>query len=126
MSCDHWNAHKTSPDIVQLAEDWATTPRPDWADPDDRLYQWLHSDPDRCLSAICAIAQIAQSPETLAILAAGPLEDFLGTHGEQYFDTIRTIAHNQPRFLQVLQGVWKGPMSTVLWQRVRAVCAGRI
>jgi len=126
MSFDYWNSYKTSPDMVRLAEDWATTPRPDWAASDEHLYHLLHSDPDRCLSAICAIAQTTESSETLTSLAAGPLEDFLGAQGEQYFDIVKALAHEHPRFLKLLQGVWQGSMSKILWQRIRAVCACRL
>jgi hypothetical protein len=75
---------------------------------------------------ICAIAQVTDEPEILARLAAGPLEDFLGAHGNSYFDTIRDLAHTYPRFHHVLSGVWQGSMPKVLWQKIRAVCAGRV
>src|SRR4051794_34708526 len=108
MPCDHWNLFRSSPEIAQLAEDLATKPAGEWTDADERLTQWLHHEPDRALSTICAIAKITDDVETLSVLAAGPLEDFLGIHGAEYFDTIRALAHDHPRFHAVLCGVWQG------------------
>lgn len=126
MSRDHWNAWKTSPELAQLAEDYSTTPRPDWTDTDDLLNHWLNDEPDLALSAICAIIQSGCDMKTLHALAAGPLEAFLTAHGEQYIDTIRTLASGHDLFFKTLCCVWQGGMSKVLWQKVRAICAGRL
>ena len=122
---EYWYWQKRWPNLARFAEDWATTPRPDWSSSDDLIYQWLDSDPDRCLAAICAVVQITDEPDIIANLAAGPLEDFLGRHGETYIEVIKELSRTQPRFLAVLSGVWRGSMTTLIWRQVEAICVGR-
>lgn len=43
-------------------------------------------------------------------LAAGPLEDFLGRHGEQYLDVFHALALRERALREVLDGVWQGSM----------------
>lgn len=126
MSIDHWSAFRSFPEIYELAEYWATTPRPDWTDCDDRLYRWLRNEPDKGLATICAIAQITEDPETLSSLAAGPLEDFLCIHGEQVLLPICNLAREHDLFRDLLGGVWQLSMSKVFYQKIRAIAAGRI
>jgi len=81
MALDYWNSYHTDLELRELAEDWATQPKPDWTAADDRLLDWMHSNPDRALAAICAIAQISDDSQRLASLAAGPLENLLCIQG---------------------------------------------
>ena len=122
---EYWNWQNRWPDLAQFAEDWATTPRPDWSSADDLIYGWLDSDPDRGLAAICAVAQLTDQPEIIASLAAGPLEDFLGRHGETHIEVIKELSRTQPSFFPVLTGVWQGSMLTLIWRQVEAICIGR-
>jgi hypothetical protein len=122
---DYWNAFRTDPEIRQLAEAWVTAPRPDWTDADDLLYRWFHTAPEKALAVICAAARIAP-PDLLSSLAAGPLEDWLCHHGESRLDCIKALAHAHPAFRELVGGVWQNQMSKVLYQKVRAIAAGRL
>lgn len=121
---EYWNWQNRWSELAQFAEDWVTTPRPDWSPADDLIHGWLDSDPDRCLAAICAVAQLTDEPEIVAFLAAGPLEDFLGRHREAYMPVIKMLALEHQRFLEVLAGVWRGSMTTAVWRQVEAICIG--
>lgn len=77
-----WSAWQTSPEIRELAEAWLTKREGEWTDDDERLYSILHSEPDRVLSVMFAAIQLTDDKQILGGLAAGPLEDFLGVHGE--------------------------------------------
>jgi hypothetical protein len=113
-----WNTWRTSPEIQEMAEAWLTKREQDWTDDHERLYGMMHSDPDRALATILAIMQMTDDMELLFDLAAGPFEDFLGAHGETYVDTIHTLALEQRRLREVLDGVWQGAMPKLIWRRI--------
>lgn len=113
-----WNAWRTDCAVREMAEEWVTTPRPDWTDGDDRFYQLLHESPDRALSVIFAMMQITDDEWIHANIAAGPLEDFLGSHGEAYIDGFHKLAHQERRLRELLDGVWQGRMSIAVWRRI--------
>ncbi|HED35053.1 MAG TPA: hypothetical protein ENJ08_12715 [Gammaproteobacteria bacterium] len=52
------------------------------------------------------------------VLAAGPLEDLLAKKGEFYINEIETLSRQDPKFKDLLGGVWQNEMSESLWQRV--------
>lgn len=113
-----WDAWRSDLDIQEMAESWITTPRPDWTKDDDKLYQTLHTEPDKALSVIFAMMQLTDDPKCHADIAAGPLEDFLGAHGETYVDGFHALALQERRLREVLDGVWQGSMSKIVWRRV--------
>ncbi|GAB5562581.1 MAG: hypothetical protein SynsKO_42280 [Synoicihabitans sp.] len=76
---------------------------------------------DEWLQAIVVIAKKTEDGRHDALLAAGMLEDFLGQHGEEYFDTVAELARRWPRFRHLLGGVWKGRMKKGLWHRIEAI-----
>jgi len=100
-----WDAWHSSPDIRELAEAWLTKKAGDWTEDDERLYGILHSDPDRALAVIFAAMQLIDDAGILGALAAGPLEDFLGAHGEAYLPVFQTLALRHQRLREVLDGV---------------------
>ena len=58
------------------------------------------------------------SNKVIEVLAAGPLEDLLANDGEKYIDEIETLARKDPKFNNLLGGVWQNAMSDSLWERV--------
>jgi hypothetical protein len=54
-------------------------------------------------------------------LAAGPLEDLLSVAGEEYIEIIEEEARRNPKFNDLLGGVWQNTMSNAVWQRITAV-----
>ena len=49
---------------------------------------------------------------TLAYIAAGPLEDLIVQHGEQFMDRIELEAGREPKVRRALRGVWGRPILT--------------
>lgn len=107
-----------------------TKPQGQWTDDDERLYALFEKlpgrvlNPDLGLATIFAIMQMTDDRWVLTNLAAGPLEDFLGTQGETYIDTIHTLALKHPRLREVLRGVWEGRMSKEVWHRIEVLKTG--
>jgi len=113
-----WYAWHSSPDIRELAEAWLTKKAGDWTEDDERLYGILHSDPERTLAVIFAAMQLTDDAGILGGLAAGPLEDFLGVHGEAYLPVFHTLALQHQRLREVLDGVWQGSMPKQGWHKI--------
>jgi hypothetical protein len=113
-----WNAWKTEPALRELAERWLTQPAGEWMEESVELYRLIDQDPDRALKVIFCAAQLTAEPLILANLAAGPLEDFLGRHGEQYLDVFHTLALRERALREVLDGVWQGSMPKRVWHRI--------
>jgi hypothetical protein len=113
-----WNAWRENPTVQQMAEAYITKPPADWTVDDEQFYQLLHSQPDEALATILAVMQLTNDQTVLASLAAGPLEDFLGRHGEVYLDTIHALALEHRRLREVLNHVWQGSMTKSVWRRI--------
>jgi len=113
-----WNAWRNSSEIRELAEGWLTKPDREWSSDADAFYGLLHDEPDKALSAIFCAMQLTDDQRVLGGLAAGPLEDFLGVHGEEYVDAFHTLALEHRRLREVLDGVWQGAMPKRVWHRI--------
>ena len=121
---DHWNAFHLDSEVRRAAEDYITAPDPSLLF--DSLYGWINTERDCALAMICAVAQITDDGAILDALAAGPLEDLLCVHGEAMLDTIRVLAREHLIFRSLVRGVWQNSMPKVLYQKVRAIGAGRL
>jgi hypothetical protein len=115
---DLWNVWRANPAIQQMAEAYVTKPLANWTDDDERLYQLIDSRPDDAFAAILAAMQLTDDQTVLANLGAGPLEDFLGKHGENYLDTVHALALEHRRLREVLNNVWQGSMTKSVWRRI--------
>jgi hypothetical protein len=78
--------------------------------------------PDRQWQFILAAVAHA-TDEELGPIAAGPVEHLLGKHGDRYIDEVERRAASDPKFAQMLLGVWKHQMSDAVWARVQALKA---
>jgi hypothetical protein len=77
--------------------------------------------PDRGLEASRAALAACESPEEVAGVAAGPLEDLIAQHGPALIDEIEALAARAPRFAYALTGVWpQGKEGSLLWARIEA------
>ena len=90
----------------------------DWTEDDEQLSRILHSDPDSALAAILGMMQTTDDPKIHGAIAAGPLEDFLGIHGERYLDVFHSLALEHARLREVLDGVWQGSMPKGVWHKI--------
>lgn len=52
---------------------------------------------------------------TLDLLAAGPLENFVSFHGQEWIETIELHARDNPRFQTLLAGVWQSDTPDEVW-----------
>jgi hypothetical protein len=61
------------------------------------------------------------SDDELGYIAAGPIEHLLGKYGETYIEKVEQRAQADPKFGQMLAGVWKYMMTDEVWARVEAL-----
>ena len=113
-----WNTWRTSPQVREAAEAWITKREGNWTEDHEKLAGLIHSNPDSALATIFAVMQMTDDDKLLGSLAAGPLEDFLGVHGEAYIDAVHALALEHRRLREVLDGVWQGAMPKRVWHRI--------
>lgn len=58
-------------------------------------------------------------------VAAGPLEDLLGIHGERFIDRIEAAALADRRFAWALAGMYQFTMTDDVWDRVQDIVSRR-
>jgi hypothetical protein len=85
----------------------------------EAIYDLIIGRPDLVLRFVDAVMDAGPSPLQEGALAAGPLEDLLGSHGEAMIDDIELKARREPRFRRLLTGVWQNAMSDAIWERVQ-------
>lgn len=66
-------------------------------------------------------AEMDLTIEQAAFFAAGPVEDILGQHGDDFIDRLEAAAGTQPRMRLFVAGVWRGRMSDAIWGRLVAL-----
>lgn len=86
----------------------------------EKFEELSDKEPELCWSLILAVLDRKPSEKVTGMLAAGPLEDLLGSHGEQLIERVEERARNDPAFRHLLGGVWQGGMSDEIWTRVQA------
>lgn len=81
--------------------------------------------PPLALAAIRAMLAVCDSPERVAEVAAGPLEDLVAENGPAVIDALEALAATAPRFAYALTGVWqRGHEAPLLWARIEAARRG--
>ena len=78
------------------------------------------TDPECYWRMILLILSLNQDNVIVENLSAGPLENLLAKHGNQFIDRIETEARRNPRFTFLLGGVWQNATSDDIWARVEA------
>jgi hypothetical protein len=79
--------------------------------------------PAHAWEAILKIVADPRGEPYLGHLAAGPVEDLLTHHGEQFIEQVEAAARKDPTFARMLAGVNKFMMSDEIWRRVQNVCS---
>lgn len=116
-------------DMDLLAEAWLACWRLPMNSPERAKLQWitvleydlLEDAPEKLWLLILAIHSKDQSTRAQEVLSSGPLEDLLGRYGASFIDRVEKQTRIDPRFANLLGGVWKGAMSEEIWSRVQAV-----
>ena len=85
------------------------------------LSNLAQDDPSTCWELILEILRRDQTPGVLQGLAAGALEDLLGTHGSEFIDEVENQAQTNKHFKQLLGGVWQNEIADDVWGRVESV-----
>ena len=87
----------------------------------DLFFELAHKHPDLGFAATEAALAACESPEEVAVVAAGPLEDLIAQHGALLIDRIEARGEDSPRFAYALTGVWpQGNRGTLIWARIEA------
>lgn len=91
----------------------------------DVFIELTDSHPDLGLAATDAALAVCETPDDVAVVAAGPLEDLIAQHGAALIDRIEARAAASPRFAYALTGVWpQGQDGTLFWARIEAARRG--
>jgi hypothetical protein len=97
-----------------------------WFGGDHILADALYYKPEIAWEAILEILVRNPSDEDLSLLAAGPLEDLIASHGAQFIDRVEQQALVNPKFADLLGGVWQQGMPAEIWSRVEKARGGKI
>jgi hypothetical protein len=114
--------------VAELADAWIRY----WQAPEDsaergdfdlamKFHAIEYHQPEILWTMILATHSRDQSIRPKQVLSAGPLENLLALHGEEFIDRVESEAHRDPSFARLLGGVWKNRMSDEVWRRVQAV-----
>lgn len=114
--------------ILELADAWIRY----WQAPEDsaergdfdlamRFHDIEYHQPEILWAMILAIHSRDQSTHIQQVLSAGPVENLLALHGEEFIDRVESEAQRDPSFAKLLGSVWKNRMSDEVGQRVQAV-----
>ncbi|MBV8620788.1 MAG: hypothetical protein JOY84_18125 [Curvibacter sp.] len=85
--------------------------------PIGRFFDLQHNRPEECWQAILAVLDLNPPERVLGMLAAGPLEDLIEYHGEEFIRRIEIEAWRSLPFRLLLQGVWSSG-TPAIWARV--------
>ena len=108
---------------------WAKSEEERAAVVDDESYivnELAREQPELCWEVILEILRsIKPDPKTTTfqVLAAGPLEDLLASHGNAFIARVESRAEDDPNFKLLLGGVWQNTMPQGVWDRVQR-CRG--
>jgi len=100
-------------DDAQLAETWIryqhkAKPRDD--DPDfeavEAFFSLLDDDPEHLYRLLEVVVQASDDEEVLSMVGAGPLEDLLCYHGEEFVDRVLVRARQDRSWRFALGNVW--------------------
>ncbi len=105
-------------EISDIVSSWIICTEHFWAH--EALNELIDSNPEQAWLVIQEIARHDFDDESKAMFAAGPLEEMLAKHGPRFIDRIEARARADPKFNDLLGGVWKSTMSDEVWIRVQA------
>lgn len=85
------------------------------------LIDMVRDDPEQAWIIIDTIRHATDNNETLALLAAGHLEDLIANHGEKFIERFEELAKRDQDFRQMLGGVWQNETPNDIWERIKAI-----
>lgn len=91
----------------------------------EAMKEMLWHDPEAAWPVILRLVARAEDDETLAYVAAGPLEDLLADHGAAFIERVEVEAARDSRFRRALTGVWgRNRMGEDVIRRLDALIEG--
>jgi hypothetical protein len=85
-------------------------------------FSWIvENEPEKGWLAILSALQDPRQELGLGNLAAGPLEDLLSFHGNDFIERVETEAKTNPKFAWLLGGVWQHAIDDEIWARIQSV-----
>jgi len=75
------------------------------------------SSPQDCWATILEILSRTRPDNVIGILAAGPLEDLIQYHGQEFIERIEAEARRNQEFRRLLGGVWRS-CTPEIWARI--------
>jgi len=82
------------------------------------MFDACTEEPDVAWRAILELSQRELTDEQQALLAGGPLETLLSWHSATFIDRVVDEATCNPRFRQLLGGIWRQDMPMEIWERI--------
>jgi hypothetical protein len=86
------------------------------------LADLVHKKPSEAFDVVLGILASTDDENVLNNLAAGPLEELIQFHGPSVIESIEREAFRNPKFIALLQGVWKAG-SEEIWRRIETLMA---
>jgi hypothetical protein len=87
----------------------------------EQLTDMCDSSPESAWKVIQEIIALDQCDQILANVGAGPFEDLLANHGEQFIERVESCARTHPAFRRMLGVVWQNKIPDDVWTRVKAL-----
>ncbi len=114
-------------DSEKISKDWITYTKLIRSDAnlsflEDSVFQFddlIAKKPKEAWAIILLILRSAEDDLILSNLAAGPLEDILVRNPEITISWVEEEARGNPRFKELLKGVWKNAIPDKIWERVQ-------
>ena len=85
------------------------------------MHEACSQDPETAWQSILQILTRELADDEKSLLAAGPLEDLLALHGSTFIDRMEAEAKRNPRFNDLLGGVWPRRIPREIWERIEKV-----
>lgn len=86
----------------------------------EQVNETVNDSPEEGWPLILALVEAAPNDLILANVAAGPLEDLIVQHSEQFIDRIEVMARQNAKFRKSLTGVWcEGDIPNEIYQRIQ-------
>jgi hypothetical protein len=83
-------------------------------------YERAYERPEQAWPIILELIRLSPGEDITAIIAAGPLENLLCTHGPDFIERVETQASTDRRFRHCLAGVWgSNRMPPEIYARMR-------
>lgn len=116
-------------ELNQIVDAWVAAESAEERSPERKSNEWavervmfwaMDGEGELLWRFVTAAYQRDLSDKTVAILAAGPLEDLLADDGPEYIERVEELARRDPKFNYLLGGVWRSTMTDEIWRRVQA------